>query len=102
VLTGKHEAPTGAAVIVVRPHAGVGAIDFGMTRLEVGAALGPPSRRGRRNQYDASDYDLYESRGFFVYYDAHDVCEAVELWRAAAVSYDGYELFAHPAHEARA
>jgi hypothetical protein len=37
----------------------------------------------------------------FVYYDVGDVCIAVEFTQRARVSYGAYELFAHPAHEAR-
>ena len=86
----------------VHPHKGVGSILFGMTRAEVAAAMGEAPRRGRRNQYDASDYDFFPELGTFVYYDTTDRVHSVEFTRDARVSYDGYELFAFPAHEARA
>ena len=89
-------------MMTIHPHKGVGVIAFGMTRPEVAKAVGQVPRRARRNQYDMSDYDLFEKLGLFVYYDADDMCLAVEFTRDARVSYDGYELFAHPAHEARA
>jgi hypothetical protein len=75
---------------------------FRLTHGEVAGIIGQAPHRARRNQYDASDYDLFRALGVFIYYDADDKCQAVEFTRGAKVSYDGYELFAHPAHEARA
>lgn len=89
-------------MMTIDPHKGVDSIVFGMTRSEVAQILGETPQRGRRNQYDAADYDLFLRRGFFVYYDADDLCQVVEFTRNARISYDEYELFAHPAHEVRA
>ena len=89
-------------MMTIHPHKGVDSITFGMMRAEVARAVGQVPRRARRSQYDASDYDFFPKLGLFVYYNADDKCHAVEFMRDARVSYDGYELFAHPAHEARA
>jgi hypothetical protein len=89
-------------MMTIHPHKGVDTIRFGMTREEVAAVIGQVPHRARRNQDDASDYDVFRKLGVFVYYDADDKCHAVEFTRDALVTYDGYELFAHPAHEARA
>lgn len=89
-------------MMTIHPHKGVELIAFGMMRPEVARAVGQVPRRARRNQYDASDYDFFPKLGLFVYYDTDDKCHAVEFTRDARVSYDGYELFAHPANEARA
>ena len=87
----------------IQPHTGVGPIAFGMMRTEVARAIGATPRPGRRSQYDASDYDLFQELGMFVYYDADDRCCAVEFTRDARVAWaEGYELFSHPAHAARA
>ena len=87
-----------AEPLSIVPHRGVGPITFGMARTEVARAVGEPARPERRG---ASEYDRFERSGLMVYYDATGLCEAVELRRPARVSFDGYELFAHPAHEAR-
>lgn len=63
--------------------------------------FGETPERGRRNQFDASDYDFFPRLGVFAYYDASDTCHAFEFMRGADVSYDGYRLFAHPAREVR-
>ena len=86
----------------IYPHEGVDSVRFGMTRSEVAGVVGSEPRRARRNQYSASDYDFFEALGLFVYYGADEKCDGVELTRRARVSYDGYDLFAHPAAHARA
>jgi hypothetical protein len=86
----------------IHPHVGVDGLTFGMTRDDVARAVHRVPKRGRRNQFDSSDYDLFEDLGFFAYYDAHDKCEAVEFSRDADVEYDNYRLFSHPASEVRA
>jgi len=88
--------------MTIHPQKGVDLVAFGMTRSEVELVVGHAPRRARRNEYDASDYDFFQKLGLFVYHDAGDKCSAVELARDARVSYYGYELFAHPAHEVRA
>jgi hypothetical protein len=82
-------------------HKGVDSVAFGMTRSEVARVMGHAPLRGRRGQRDESDYDFFEQIGIFVYYDVADACRAIEFTQEAKVSYDGYELFAHPAHEVR-
>ena len=82
---------------IIIPHYGVGAISFRMTRQEIAKSLGQEPKRGRRNQYDVSDYDYFENECFFAYYDAAERCCALEFTSEAHISYDGYELFAHPA-----
>jgi hypothetical protein len=87
--------------MTIHPHKGAGKIVFGMTRTEVEQSVGrPPRRRTKLSDFDRSEIDFFD--GFAVYYDAMDLCSAIEFTRDARVSYDGYELFAHPAHEARA
>jgi hypothetical protein len=90
-----------ATMMDIHPHKGVGAVAFGMTRAEVERVIGQVPRRARRNEFDPRDYDLFERLGFFVYYDADDRAEAIELTRIAPVAYEGYVLFAHPALEVR-
>ena len=81
---------------IIIPHHGFGAILFGTTRQEVAKALGQEPKRGKRNQYDVSDYDYFESEGFFAYYDAAERCCALEFSGESHILYEGYELFAHP------
>jgi hypothetical protein len=82
---------------IIIPHHGFGAVSFGMTRQEVAKALGREPKRGRRNQYDVSDYDYFENECFFAYYDAAERCCALEFTGESHILYDDYELFAHPA-----
>jgi hypothetical protein len=84
-------------MIAVIPHHGVGVISFDMTRQEIAKLLGQEPKRGRRNQHDVSDYDYFENECFFAYYDAANRFCALEFTSDAHISYDGYDLFAHPA-----
>src|SRR5579871_2948110 len=88
-------------MLSIHPHQGVGSIRFGMTRSEIARTMGESPRRGRRSKDDMAEYDFFQKLALFVYYDAHDRCCAVEFTREAQVEYDGYELFAHPAHNVR-
>jgi hypothetical protein len=89
-------------MMTIHPHKGVDSIAFGMSRFEVARVVGDVPHRARRNNFDVSEYDFFEKLGVIVYYDEEDKVDAVEFTRDARVAYDGYELFAHPAHEARA
>jgi hypothetical protein len=87
--------------MIIKPHTGVDALVFGMSRDEVADIIRQTPQRGRRNEFDASDYDFFEEHGFFAYYDADEKCQAVEFTRDAQVEYEGYDLFAHSASEVR-
>jgi hypothetical protein len=87
-------------MMTIHPHKGVDSIVFGMTRAQVEQSVGQsPRRRTKLSDFDLSEIDFFDS--FAVYYDAMDLCSAIEFTRGARVSYNGYDLFAHPAHEAR-
>lgn len=88
-------------MVPIVPHRGAGPILFGMTRKEVERIMGKPSRRMRLSEFDLSDVDFY--REFDVHYDVDDRCCAIEFTRDRPhVTYDGYDLFAHPAMDVRA
>lgn len=83
-------------MMIIIPHQGFDGISFGMSRREIAQLVGEEPTRGRRTQYDVSDYDYFENECFFAYYDAEERCCALEFTSEAHISYDGYELFAHP------
>jgi hypothetical protein len=92
----------GATTIEIVPHRGAGKVSFAMTRTQVEQAVGrPPKRRMKRSAFDLSEIDFYDE--FAVHYDANDKAAAIDFHRGVGVrvEYEGYDLFAHPAHEAR-
>lgn len=63
----------------IRPHEGCGAIAFGDKRTRVRAALGGEEPLTlKRNEFAANSMDVFDGE-VFVYYDADDRCEAVEI-----------------------
>src|SRR5262245_32057889 len=91
-------------MMTIIPHQGAGNIRFGMTRAEVAQEIGRVPRRPRLGEYALSDIDFFEGQDFFgVDYDANDRCCAIQFSDGGARAvYDGYDLFAHSAHEVRA
>lgn len=92
----------------IHRHRGVGPIVFGMSRKNVVGAMGEAPERGTRGVHDTWGYDYFPAIACFVYYGADpsktkagDECVvAVELASPARVSFEGFDLFAHPASDA--
>jgi hypothetical protein len=84
-------------MLIIHPHKGVGPVTFGMTRDEVRRAVGeaPDPVRAPQNS------EHFAKAGMLIHYDENGKVEAVGLTQNAAVSYNGYDLFAHSATEVR-
>lgn len=79
--------------IDVTPLVGFNEIRFGMTRAQVRALLGEPTKSRLRNRFSVAPYDMYAEGGFFCYYDSQDILDAVEFWDDADVYLFGKGVF---------
>lgn len=58
---------------------GVNEVLFGTSRVHVHEILGSNFTEVTRNQFAANSSDYYEYLGFFIEYNATDLCEAIEF-----------------------
>jgi hypothetical protein len=87
----------GRRMMKIERHKGVWVVEFGMRRSEVERAVGVTPQRRRRNEFSVAEYDRFDAPDMFVYYDAEDRAVAAEFGREAALDFEGYDLFGHPA-----
>lgn len=93
---------TNSRTVFIRPHQGVSAVNFGMTRGEVERAMGCAPERFKRSDF-ALEEDFFKEIGAIVHYDEHGRCNAIAFARdlGTVLEYDGYRLFDHPAQDVR-
>jgi hypothetical protein len=84
----------------VRPNQGLGPLQLGLKREELRRALGTPSRSFKKAE-DSTLTDAFDDAGIQIYYDAHDVCEAIEVASPAVPILQGRELLGKPFSEVR-
>lgn len=85
----------------LRSYDGLGAIRFGMRRDQVRGAVGAPVRTFRKTPDATTLVDAFDNEGIYVYYDAQDLCEAVEVASPAIPILEGQTLLGKPFAELR-
>ena len=76
----------------IKPLKGVGAIEFGMTPLEVRNRLGGEFKSFKRSSMAAFPCDYFQSVGIFAYYRASGELEALEFASPAQPVLEGANL----------
>ncbi|MEU0434187.1 hypothetical protein ABZ153_21580 [Streptomyces sp. NPDC006290] len=81
---------------VVRPFAGFGPLDFGMTRAASHAILGPPAHRYRRSAWVGQLTDVYTEFGLTLDYGDDGNLEAVEAISPARPIVEAMDVLGRP------
>lgn len=75
----------------VKPLCGFDDVKFGMTRTQVRAILGEPTREFKKSKFSKTMTDDYTS--FHIFYDKNDEFEAVEFFDDAEIIIDNSIIF---------
>lgn len=76
----------------IRSHQGVGAVEFGMTVIEVREALRSSYESFKRTPQSTHPCDFFEGLGCFVYYNENGRVEAVEFVEPASPMFGDLSL----------
>lgn len=83
----------------IKPCQGIAGIRFGMTPIEVRAALGATVRSFQKTPTDEFATDAFDTLGIQVFYKQPGLCEAIELASPANPTLQGKMLIGCPFNE---
>ncbi|QAA31082.1 hypothetical protein [Clostridium manihotivorum] len=75
---------------IIKPYDSIGMISLGMSRESVREIFDNKFREFRKNQFSENTTDDFMY--CHVYYDTNNICEAVELFEPAEVSFNEFEI----------
>ena len=82
---------------IISPYKSCGPLEFGMSRTSVRHILGNDFEEFKKTPLSKTTTDAYDSINIHIFYDEHNLLNAIEFWEGSNPILDDVSIFSLPA-----